>query len=63
MFIPIKSLVANAGTSVTATQSASSYPKPSQNKLKLNKNVFKIVTVILQVENVPTLLENHYTYY
>lgn len=36
--------------------------KPSQNNLKLNKNAFPIVTVRFQVENVPTLLDNHYTY-
>lgn len=36
--------------------------KPSQNNLKLNKNAFKIVTVIFQVGNVPTLLDNHYAY-
>lgn len=37
--------------------------KTSQNNLKLNKNAFTIVTVTFQVENVPTLLDNHYTNY
>lgn len=37
--------------------------KPSQKNLKLNKNAFTIVTVTFQVENVPTLLDNHYKYY
>lgn len=60
--MPIKSLVINAGTSMTAPF-ASSDLKLSQNKLKLNKNAFTVVTVTLQVENVPTLLDNHYTYY
>lgn len=63
-FIPIKSLLINAGTSMTAPFASSDLKQPqSQNKLKWNKNAFTVVTVTLQVENVPTLLDNHYIYY